>query len=63
MWNETLLAGNPVWSADGKRLAYAHQPPGHLDDVYVNETGLIRPLIETPEILEHPSPGPPDQGI
>ena len=44
-----LLAGNPVWLADDKRLAYTHQPPGHLDDVDINEigTGLIRPLIET----------------
>ena len=39
------FAGNRVWSTDGKRLAHAHQPPGHLDDVYVNEIGigLIRP--------------------
>ena len=43
--DDTWICRQPVWSADGKRLAHAHQPPGHLDDVYVNEigTGLIRP--------------------
>ena len=29
------FAGVPVWSADGKQLAYAYQPPGQMDDVYV----------------------------
>jgi len=50
------FAGNPVWSADGKRLAYAYQPPGDVDDVYIKEigTGLIQPLIETPGTLDHP---------
>lgn len=49
-------AGNPVWSADGKRLAYAYQPPGQIDDVYVKEigTGVIQPVIETPKSGEHP---------
>ena len=43
--------GNPVWSADGKRLAYAYQPPGQIDDVYIKDigTGVIQPVIETPE--------------
>jgi hypothetical protein len=50
------FAGYPVWSADGKRLAYAYQPPGQLDDVYIKDirTGLIQPVIETPSITEHP---------
>jgi serine/threonine protein kinase/Tol biopolymer transport system component len=50
------FAGYPVWSADGKRLAYASQPPGQMDDVYIKDigTGLIQPVIETPAILEHP---------
>ena len=48
--------GNPVWSVDGKRLAYAFQPPGQIDDVYIKDigTGGIQPLIETPESGEHP---------
>jgi len=51
------FAGNPVWSADGRRLAYAYQPLGGLDDVYVKDmsTGAIQPVIETPSILEHPA--------
>jgi Tol biopolymer transport system component len=50
------FAANPVWSADGRRLAYAYQPPGGLDDVYVKDvgTGQIQPVIETPTIFEHP---------
>ena len=31
------FSGNPVWSADGKRLAYAYQPPGQIDDVYIKD--------------------------
>ena len=48
--------GNPIWSADGKRLAYAYQPPGQVDDVYVKDigTGVIQPVIETPNSGEHP---------
>jgi Tol biopolymer transport system component len=48
--------GNPVWSADGKRLAYTYQPPGQIDDVYVKDigTGVIQPVIETPKLGEHP---------
>ena len=46
----------PVWSADGKRLAYAYQPPGQIDDVYIKDlaTGTIQPVIETPTEGEHP---------
>ena len=48
--------GNPVWSADGKRLAYTYQPPGQIDDAYVKDvgTGAIQPVIETPAGGEHP---------
>ncbi len=47
---------NPVWSADGKRLAYTYQPSGQVDDVYVKDigTGAIQPVIETPTSGEHP---------
>ena len=50
------FAGNPVWSADGKRLAYAHQPPGGWDDIYIKDvaSGAAQPVIETLTILEHP---------
>ncbi|CAN5661857.1 hypothetical protein BH18ACI5_BH18ACI5_00830 [soil metagenome] len=50
------FTGSPVWSADGKRLAYAYQPPGQIDDVYVKDvgTGEIQPVIETPTLGEHP---------
>ena len=50
------FTGNPVWSADGKRLAYAYQPPGQIDDVYIKDlgTGAIQPVIETPKLGEHP---------
>jgi Tol biopolymer transport system component len=50
------FTGNPVWSADGKRLAYAYQPPGGIDDVYIKDvdTGVIQPVIETPTLGEHP---------
>ena len=51
------FAAVPVWSSDGRRLAYAYQPPGQLDDVYVRDmgTGATTPLFETPGTLEHPS--------
>jgi Tol biopolymer transport system component len=51
------FAANPVWSIDGRRLAYAYQPPGQLDDVYIKDlgTGVTQPVIETPRILEHPA--------
>jgi Tol biopolymer transport system component len=47
---------NPVWSADGKRLVYTYQAPGQLDDVYVKDmsTGVIQPVIQTPNTGEHP---------
>ncbi len=50
------FAGNPIWSADGRRLAYAVQPAGQRDDVYVKDlgTGGIQPIIETTNIGEHP---------
>jgi dipeptidyl aminopeptidase/acylaminoacyl peptidase len=50
------FAGNPVWSPDGRRLAYTQQPPGGLDDVYIRDmgTGLSRPAIESPSSTEHP---------
>ena len=37
------FAGVPVWSADGKRLAYSHQAAGQLDDIYIKEiaTGFV----------------------
>ena len=36
------FTGSPVWSADGKRLAYAYQPPGQIADVYVKDVGTGR---------------------
>ncbi|MEO5895591.1 MAG: protein kinase [Vicinamibacterales bacterium] len=51
------FAGLPVWSTDGRRLAYAYQPPGQLDDVYIRDmtTGLSQPVFETPRAMEHPA--------
>ena len=50
---------SPVWSADGKRLAYAYQPPGQTDDVYVKDvgTGVICPSSRHPRLASTPSPG------
>jgi Tol biopolymer transport system component len=50
------FAGNPVWSADGRRLAYAVQPAGQRDNVVVRDmgTGVVQPVIESPTIGEHP---------
>jgi Tol biopolymer transport system component len=50
------FTANPVWSADGKRLAYAWQRPGSIDDVYVKDvgSGAVQPVIETPDRGEHP---------
>jgi dipeptidyl aminopeptidase/acylaminoacyl peptidase len=50
------FAGYSVWSTDGKRMAYASQPPGGLDDVYLKDmtSGAIAPLIEAPATLEQP---------
>jgi Tol biopolymer transport system component len=51
------FAGLPIWSSDGTRLAYAYQPPGGLDDVYVKDirTDQVTPVIEDPAIGEHPA--------
>jgi len=51
------FVGLPIWSSDGARLAYAYQPPGQLDDVYVKDlrTGQVTPVIESPAIAEHPA--------
>jgi len=50
------FAGNPVWSADGKRLAYTYGPPGAMADAYVKDfgTGAIQPVMETSQTGEHP---------
>jgi eukaryotic-like serine/threonine-protein kinase len=49
-------AGYPLWSADGRRMAYAYQPPDQIDDVYVKDigTGKTEAAIETPARGEHP---------
>jgi Tol biopolymer transport system component len=54
------FASYPVWSAAGKRMAYAYQPPGGMDDVYVTDiaSGGIAPLIEHPGRSSTRSPGP-----
>lgn len=50
------FASYPVWSPDGKRMAYGHQPPGRVDDVYMKDivSGAIAPVIEGPKTTEHP---------
>jgi Tol biopolymer transport system component len=50
------FAAYPVWSPDGKRMAYAYQPAGGMDDVYLKDIGSggIVPLIEAPRTIEHP---------
>jgi Tol biopolymer transport system component len=57
------FTGIPVWSADGRRLAFAYQPPGELDDVYIKDigTGTIVPVIQTPRTIEHPTAWSHDQ--
>ena len=50
------FAAYPLWSPDGKRMAYAYQPTGGMDDVYLKDlaSGGIAPLIEAPGTIEHP---------
>jgi serine/threonine protein kinase/Tol biopolymer transport system component len=50
------FAGNPVWSADGRRLAYAYEPPAQYDHLYIKDisTGTIQRVIATSTTLEHP---------
>ena len=51
------FAAVPVWSSDARRLAYAYQPPGQLDNMYVRDmgTGATTPVFATPGTLEHPT--------
>ena len=53
----------PVWSADGKRMAYGYQPPGRVDDVYLKDmaSGALSPLLEAPRTIEHPMAWSHDQ--
>jgi Tol biopolymer transport system component len=50
------FASYPVWSADGTRIAYAYQPAGGMDDIYVKDiaSGANAPVIERPRTIEHP---------
>jgi Tol biopolymer transport system component len=50
-------SGAPVWSPDGAQLAFAYQPPGQMDDVYVKDfrTGQVTPIIQSPAVWEHPA--------
>ena len=54
------FAGYPVWSPDGRRLAYGYQPPGRMDDVYVKDivSGAIAPVLEDHKRPSIRSPGP-----
>jgi Tol biopolymer transport system component len=49
-------AGSPVWAADGKRLAYACQPPGIIDDVCVRDmqSAAVTKAIDSKTVFEHP---------
>ena len=50
------FAAYPVWSPTGRRMAYAHQPSGGMDDVYLRDmaSGAIARLIGAPATLEQP---------
>ena len=50
-------AGSPVWSPDGRRLAYACQPPGVIDDVCERDmqTGVVTTLVESKTAFEQPA--------
>ena len=49
--------GSPVWSPDGRRVAYGRQPEGTRDDVYIKDLGAseITRRIQTVKTWEHPS--------
>jgi Tol biopolymer transport system component len=50
-------AGRPVWSADGSQLAYANQPVGLADDLYIKDlrTGSDEPIIQSKMNFEQPA--------
>jgi Tol biopolymer transport system component len=50
------FASYPVWSSIGTRIAYAYQPAGGVDDVFVKDiaSGAIAPVIESLRTIEHP---------
>jgi eukaryotic-like serine/threonine-protein kinase len=50
------FASYPVWSPGGTRMAYAYQPAGGVDDVYLKDiaSGAIAPVIQSSRVIEHP---------